>query len=140
MQRKWLTLFILTALLFSNALAANAQQRSPNATGLWVGWHECGSVRVGTAALIDVDSMGVVKGIRQFYPTQNDVARKVGSFRISGNFQQESGDITLSAGEWINQPPGYLKCTFVGKMDPSGRQITGNSPGCSCGHFELHRQ
>lgn len=138
--RRWLNVLVLAAFTLGLTQTVIAQQGDSNPKGLWVGWHECGGVKVGTAALIDVDSAGLITGIRQFYPTRNDSSRPVGSFRISGSFRRDTGAVSLTAGEWITQPPGYNKCNFVGRIDATGRRITGNSPGCSCGTFELQRQ
>lgn len=53
---------------------------SPNV--VWRGWHECGGVRVGTAAHISIDKAGQVSGMRGFYSTEGDRKRASGSFRI----------------------------------------------------------
>jgi hypothetical protein len=111
-------------------------------TGRWSGWHQCGGARVGTSATIYVDSAGHVSGIREFYPTPADTGHASGSFRLGGVYHPADRSISLIAGNWINQPAGYGKCDFVGKVDPSGMVITGTSPGCypGCDNFELKRK
>lgn len=118
---------------------AQGNQRA-NITGLWSGWHECDGTKIGTSAMISVDAAGHLIGIREFYPTPSDTRRASGSFRLIGAYQHTTGDVSLIAGNWINFPPGYGKCDFVGKVDPTGMVMTGTSPRCGCGQFMLRRQ
>ncbi len=118
--------------------AESAPEFDPS--GLWHGWHQCGGVQVGTEVQISVDRAGRVSGTREFYPTPGDPARATGSFHVSGIFQRRSREISLIAGDWIKQPPGYLKCSFVGAIDSSGERMAGIAPGCPCGRFELQRR
>jgi hypothetical protein len=129
--------------LFASTTTLAAMQGDPraNITGLWSGWHQCVNTKIGTSAMISVDSAGHLIGVREFYPTPGDPARASGSFRLTGNYQPTTGAVSLMAGPWINFPTGYGKCDFVGTVDPTGSVMTGTSPGCSpCGQFELHRQ
>jgi hypothetical protein len=109
-------------------------------TGTWAGWHQCGASKVGTSATISVDIAGNVTGYREFHPTAADPARASGSFQLSGTYQRTTGAVSLIAGAWMNRPPGYGKCDFVGNVDPTGKVISGTSPSCGCGQFELRRQ
>jgi hypothetical protein len=111
-----------------------------NINGRWVGFHQCGDVRVGTMAVINVDAAGRLSGTRSFYPTQSDPHAN-GSFQISGNYQYSTGDFSMIAGNWIQQVP-RSKCNLVGRIDPTGRVLHGSSSrDCGeCTYFQLVRQ
>ena len=123
--------------------AQNSQSiQRADLSAVWKGWHQCGRAKVGTSVTMRVDASGRVTGMREFYPTPADAQRANGSFRVSGAYQPATGAITLMAGDWINQPPGYGKCNFVGNVDSKGTIMTGTSPDCApaCAQFELRRQ
>lgn len=137
---------IVSGLCLSATTEADAQNSSSiqraDVSAVWKGWHQCGRAKVGTSATIRMNEAGRVTGTRDFYPTPSDAQRASGSFRVSGAYQPATGAITLMAGDWINQPPGYGKCSFVGNVDSKGTIMTGTSPDCvpGCAQFELRRQ
>ena len=107
---------------------------------IWKGWHQCLRSRVGTLVRIVIGDDGRVGGVREFYPSSDDIKRSRGSFRVSGRFDPKTRAITLMAKDWIDHPPGYTKCDFIGKVDSTGRVISGTSPKCACGEFRLERE
>lgn len=126
--RRALSVCLAALLTLPAAGSASAQLRS----GWWTGYHDCRDGRIPTQASINVDGAGSITGLRQFQNPQG-----MGSFQINGNYQSSTGSVSLFAGNWILQPPGFLKCDLFGRLDASGTRISGNSPGCPCGNFEL---
>lgn len=130
-NRGLLAVFVVTVMGLATT-SAWAQMQS----GSWEGWHQCVDGRIPTQANINVDGTGMITGSRQFKNPKGS-----GSFAINGAFQANTGEVWLYAGDWIvAPPPGFLKCDLIGRLDASGSRITGSSPGCPCGTFELTLQ
>lgn len=102
--------------------------------GLWIGTHSCG-VQVPIQASIEVDRDGTISGVREF-----NNSGTYGSFRISGRFDEQSGELTFVAGDWITQPPGFTKCTIRGQLSQRLDEIRGTTSACGCEGFTLRRQ
>ena len=76
----------------------------------------------------------------KFRASRNDPPQTWSTVRIGGNYRSDTREVFLNTMGWINQGPGAFICHLRGQLDPSGTRITGSSPGCTCGNFELVRQ
>ena len=62
-----------------------------------------------------------------------------GSFRMKGTYTPAARQLKLTAGEWVERPPGYITVDLEGHVDGSNSAFTGRVLGAGCGAFSVRK-
>ena len=126
-MKKFLTVFILAALTIVSMSAAAADSEL---TGSWEGWYYAAQGQTGLTLTINEDNTGAF----EFYNMPGRSNAKSGSYEVS--VSESGGVVTVTAGEWIEEAPGYLTVDLTGTVE-NGR-FTGTVDGNDW-QFELYK-
>lgn len=116
----------------------NASMQS-NLNGRWVGTYACAQGLTGlTLSLLNAIN-GSVDGIFNLYAVPSNPNVPSGSFRMQGTYDA-SGNVTLRATDWINQPSGYSTVDLNGVISEDFTTYSGNVLTNGCSTFSLTKE
>jgi len=100
----------------------------------WKGSYLCGQGKTHLELEIVGVQDGTVDAIFRFHHRPSGAR---GAYHMSGSLQPK-GHLSLSAGEWIERPPGYITVNMTGAIKK--RRYAGRIDNDSCGAFSVMRQ
>jgi len=87
--------------------------------------------------IISVSGDDIPEAIFSFDWTTGGVS---GAFYMSGTFDPNTWNATLTPGAWITQPSGWFTVGMEGTVDSSTMTYAGNITASGCGTFSVARQ
>jgi hypothetical protein len=121
------------------AMQADAQTSPQGAPqGVWSGEYLCGQGSTALELVLQPAKDAVtLRGWFHFQATPANPGVPEGCYEMTGSFDAPSGRISLIAGAWRRQPPGYITVDLKGAVDPGGTTLSGNVLHDSCTSFSL---
>jgi hypothetical protein len=120
------------------ALATCAHAANDTA-GDWEGNYVCAQGPTALTLRISPEPANQVIALFHFHARPDNPLVPEGCFEMAGAYQPETGQIDLSAGRWILEPPGFVTVDLSGTVSRDGSQMTGSVLGPGCTVFSLHR-
>ena len=113
------------------------QRESPFVAGQrWQGTYECGGRKAAaTIEILEVPAAGDVKALFSF-----DYGKDKGEYTLTGSYDGTKSDLTLSFGEWRNQPDGFTPISPSGVLSADRREFSGTLTETGCGAFSFLRR
>lgn len=92
--------------------------------GEWNGNYTCGQGRTGLTLSLEVSHADGIQGTFIFYSVDSNPSVPGGSYRVSGNLNQ-NGHLILRGVRWIERPLGYRMVDVVGVLGPRDNTLGG---------------
>ncbi len=110
--------------------------------GVWNGTGVCGETSFGVAVSIIVNPDDTVTAMQTYYPLSaagpgSDL--RSGVLAMEGSIDPASGEIALSPGSWLFQPPGHTALGFAGVLDAQAGLLRANYTQDGCSALVLRR-
>jgi hypothetical protein len=105
--------------------------------GRWKGTYACGETTLSLVLSFSETDNGQLEGEYHFGPTDKSPDVPTGSYTIFGEYDANSGEITLNPLEWIRQPPNYVMVGLSGTIDATRSTMTGQIDYEACGEFRV---
>lgn len=81
-----------------------------------------------------------IKALFNFYATAGNPGIPEGTYRMSGIYNSETGELSLGGMEWVVQPKNYDMVPLKGKVESSQDFFTGRIQFQGCKQFSLRRE
>lgn len=109
--------------------------------GNWEGRYRCGQGEIRARLFITRISGDSLQGHFSFYPTQTNPSVPRGAYRVTGQQVEASGEIEITPGAWLQQPPGYASGPIRGSISRLGDRdvFIGAVLASGCGEIELSK-
>ncbi len=132
---------LLVACLASTIVSA--QEIKPSLTGNWRGSYVCVQGKTGLDLIIENQSEARFSGYFHFYALPENPEAKEGCFAVTGRLNSDASFVT-EAGNWIDQPLGYVTVDLNGKLAGTGKNLSGTVTGprfvnVNCQSFSLKK-
>jgi eukaryotic-like serine/threonine-protein kinase len=99
----------------------------------WEGSYVCASERTPLVLRVVAVNGATVDAMFEF----TTAAGQTGVVRMRGPYVTASRHLTLTPGEWVQQPPGYLAVAMDGAVSPDGSTYSGRMLHPECEGFSL---
>lgn len=109
------------------------------AAGAWQGRYVCGQGTTGLLLTVRAAGESDVEALFRFYPVKGNPGVPEGCFEMSGRYDPATREVSLSAGQWLLRPPGYITVDLSGTLSADGGTLSGTVHGPLCTRFELRR-
>ncbi|MCL2469556.1 MAG: hypothetical protein FWF24_04925 [Alphaproteobacteria bacterium] len=108
--------------------------------GKWEGSYACEQGFTGATLHIEKVKDGKFDGLFSFFPTEKNPDVPAGSYRVSGEYDEDTLRILINPGKWIKQPEGFQNTIIIGSFDPVRQSFSGFFQGITgCTSFEAMR-
>ena len=135
--REWLFRALgCIVLLFAFAVTAHAGN---GPTGIWTGHYACAQGETGLTLTVEPRSGRALRALFHFYAIRQNPRIPEGCFEMTGTFDRVRNEVSLTAGDWLLHPPGYVTVDLTGQIDAGGKHFGGSVAGPNCGGFDLIR-
>lgn len=119
----------------STTSSTAAPADSASLTGTWTGSYECDE---GAHELV-LTMVDIEGEIDAFFEFGGEADPPAGAFTMTGT--NDGGQLTLTAGEWIEQPEDYVTVDLAGEVaDDAGDVLSGTVETEGCTTFSVERQ
>jgi hypothetical protein len=98
----------------------------------WIGRYFCAQGE--TTLLFHVTHVEGLE-IDAIFDFHHDASGADGAYRMSGRWDPSSGSVTMTPGQWLQQPPRYIGVGMTGRV--SGARFTGKIDEPSCRDFSV---
>jgi hypothetical protein len=106
--------------------------------GTWTGEYTClqGSTALELVLQPAKDATSL-RGWFHFRSTPTNPGVPEGCFEMAGQFDPAGRQLSLLAGRWLRQPPGYVTVDLKGELDVPGTALSGSVVAIGCASFAL---
>lgn len=110
--------------------------------GDWVGRYTCAQGTSGATLQIASVRGEQFNGTFRFYPTPKNPYVPSGSYRVSGEYDADTGRILINPGAWVQRPKNPPNTTIIiGSFDPSTKTFSGYFQGITgCTSIEARQR
>ncbi|HET6585845.1 MAG TPA: hypothetical protein VFG69_20455 [Nannocystaceae bacterium] len=118
------------------------QRESPFVAGQrWQGTYECGGRKAAaTIEIVEVPAgaPGGAADVQALFSF--DYGKEKGSYTLRGAFDGTTSGLTMSFGEWKQQPEGFVPISPSGTLSADRREFSGTLTETGCGPFSFVRR
>ncbi len=130
---------LVAAQLFASAAEAQLKKQPSPVAGSWRGKYVCPQgVTALNLSIVDKPG-GQLEATFSFGPLPSNPTVPRGAYRMAGDYNARTGEVSLEALSWTKQPPDYVMVGVEGRLSELGLYISGEIDGPGCGAFELVR-
>lgn len=123
-----------------DAADGSAEERPEGLSGEWNGYYTCAQGKTGLTLSITHDlADDALESIFSFFPHADNPEVPNGRFEMFGVYDSDSAGVTLTAGEWVEDPGGFATVDLSGRYDPNTDSISGETIGSGCTRFMVLR-
>lgn len=110
--------------------------------GDWVGRYTCAQGTSGATLQIASVRGEQFTGTFRFYPTPKNPYVPSGSYRVSGEYDADTGRILINPGAWVQRPKNPPNTTIIiGSFDPAAKTFSGYFQGITgCTSIEARQR
>jgi hypothetical protein len=102
---------------------------------VWAGEYDCAQGRTTLRLRVVEAHDQHVRAVFDFHHVPSGAA---GRFLVGGVFDEHTGNVRLTPGAWIEQPPDYVTVGMMGRASFDGTRFRGRILGPGCGGFWLN--